>query len=832
MPSVDPGAARASELTLPPAVAESHDEQPAPLSESPSSADSSAARAINSTVPTATADLTLQDAQVACATADTARAQSLDNVRRDSPDSTSASVPESCDIWASFNLSAAMSEMSDLDVSGFRANVVSLVTLQALDIKHAPSKGEVDVRARNFLKSLKEAWPAAHAYFSRNYFNDAVKSLVCDAWRFLFLSSNATAAEESIQRTIRYACFNGVRTKDPSAPLFRIIGDPGNPDVTARSLTTMLYNRNIVHRQQRGKTDASLRNLRVLQKAAVIYVSAVLGINETVIKSVAGKPYEQRLVVKYSGSKLLYERRQRSATPAASSVDQVAFAADLLHLPQEETDSCEYNSASVNKLLRLRHEREASKMLRCVQRTEFHVDVARRSCTCERHTSRCPELLAGEIYARDNLGWASCICDEDSATLDIVRSYASRLIAFCKQKACPSPYRAISVLPTRKRPRSPPSESTHESSVLVNALVGRLERAVSTARIAASSGVPIDAALLRLIKRAADILDGVEFTPGMPSVSRALMAPAMVEDVVSAAVAASTDRKRRRSQGDVTCKVIQKYQSRAMGKTSGTPVYPPRCLWQTVRVGRKGRRRGLSIVPFRGRRKATEILYKLETHETAGAPEGSRVVAIDFETTGFGKTCRVVEFGAVDNASTDAPFRRRVNPGGVRIEPQATAVHGIRDGDVARMPSFACIWDLFCRKYLATSTTVVLLSYNGFKFDFPVLFAELSRAKLPIPPSLRFADMLVHVQRRCFGDLQSAKLTDVYRAVTGNMLAHAHSAAADAAATLALYNKALAPSHVPATAQASAAHVPPFSLVLRRAVSTTSCRYASMLYSQ
>ena len=248
---------------MPPVVADSHDGQPAPLSESPSSVDPSAPGAINHTRPTAAADL--HDAQVALATAENARDQPLDTVRRDCPDSTSASVgvPESCDIWASFNLSTAMGEMSDLDVSGFRSNVVSLVTLQALDVIHAPSKKEVDVRARNFLKSLKEAWPAAHAYFSRNYFNEAVKSLVCDAWRFLFLSSNATAAEESIQRTIRYACFNGVRTKDPSAPLFRIIGDPGDPDVTARSLTTMLYNRNIVHRQQRGKTDASLRNLRV-----------------------------------------------------------------------------------------------------------------------------------------------------------------------------------------------------------------------------------------------------------------------------------------------------------------------------------------------------------------------------------------------------------------------------------------------------------------------------------------------------------------------------------------------------------------------------------------
>ena len=64
------------------------------------------------------------------------------------------------------------------------------------------------------------------------------------------------------------------------------------------------------------------------------------------------------------------------------------------------------------------------------------------------------------------------------------------------------------------------------------------------------------------------------------------------------------------------------------------------------------------------------------------------ILAIDLETTGTDPaTARIVEIAIVPVDPPGPPRDRRINPG-VRIPPEATAVHGIADADVTGCPTF------------------------------------------------------------------------------------------------------------------------------------------------
>ncbi|OAI54381.1 hypothetical protein AYO44_03675 [Planctomycetaceae bacterium SCGC AG-212-F19] len=70
-----------------------------------------------------------------------------------------------------------------------------------------------------------------------------------------------------------------------------------------------------------------------------------------------------------------------------------------------------------------------------------------------------------------------------------------------------------------------------------------------------------------------------------------------------------------------------------------------------------------------------------------------QLVVLDLETTGISaKTDRIVEVAAVKFLPDGerCRYHRRINPG-VPIPPAATAVHGIRDEDVADCPPFEAI---------------------------------------------------------------------------------------------------------------------------------------------
>ena len=93
--------------------------------------------------------------------------------------------------------------------------------------------------------------------------------------------------------------------------------------------------------------------------------------------------------------------------------------------------------------------------------------------------------------------------------------------------------------------------------------------------------------------------------------------------------------------------------------------------------------------------------------------------AIDLETTEKDTAiAEIVEIAAVrvrDGRVVDT-FNTLVRPSG-RIPPGATAVHGIRDADVAPAPRFDIVWPKF-ERFCGND---VVVAHNGYEFDFLVL---------------------------------------------------------------------------------------------------------------
>jgi len=90
---------------------------------------------------------------------------------------------------------------------------------------------------------------------------------------------------------------------------------------------------------------------------------------------------------------------------------------------------------------------------------------------------------------------------------------------------------------------------------------------------------------------------------------------------------------------------------------------------------------------------------------------------IDIETTGIGEKHRIVELAGVKFCGDKIVdvFDTYVDPG-IPIPPRATAVHGIRDADVADAPSIYEIMPYFC-KFIGSSDIVG----HNVRFDLDFL---------------------------------------------------------------------------------------------------------------
>lgn len=153
------------------------------------------------------------------------------------------------------------------------------------------------------------------------------------------------------------------------------------------------------------------------------------------------------------------------------------------------------------------------------------------------------------------------------------------------------------------------------------------------------------------------------------------------------------------------------------------------------------------------------------------------IAFIDIESTGVDPVKdRIIEFGAaillLDGTRTE--WVQRFNPG-IPISPEAAAVHGITDAEVADEPAFS-VW---AKRIFGAIKGKDLAGYNLRRFDLPILDEELRRCggKLDLE-GVRVID--------CFGiytKKNPRRLEDFIREHCDHEHVGAHGALADANGT-------------------------------------------------
>jgi DNA polymerase-3 subunit epsilon len=154
------------------------------------------------------------------------------------------------------------------------------------------------------------------------------------------------------------------------------------------------------------------------------------------------------------------------------------------------------------------------------------------------------------------------------------------------------------------------------------------------------------------------------------------------------------------------------------------------------------------------------------------------IAFLDLETTGINVvTDRIVEIGILKiNPDSSRETRRHlVNPS-IPIPISASQIHKIYDVDVEQMPYFKDIAHGIYRFIEGCD----LAGYNSNHFDFPLLAEEFLRVGIDFDKSrFRFVDVQV-----IFHKMEKRTLEAAYTFYCKQALQNAHSALADATATL------------------------------------------------
>jgi DNA polymerase-3 subunit epsilon len=176
-------------------------------------------------------------------------------------------------------------------------------------------------------------------------------------------------------------------------------------------------------------------------------------------------------------------------------------------------------------------------------------------------------------------------------------------------------------------------------------------------------------------------------------------------------------------------------------------------------------------------------------------------VVLDTETTGVNVTTdRIVELGAIfcQHGVVVDVRKMRLDPQ-VPIPEGASNVHGIRDEHVRGKPTFAQIAERFLEYLTGRSRGEVspwLCGYNAVEFDVPLINAELARAGLAVQLDVgQIIDPITFV-RWHLRHLRSRSLKSACEHF-GVPLQNAHSALADAEATLGLLRAMLERRYMP-----------------------------------
>ena len=162
------------------------------------------------------------------------------------------------------------------------------------------------------------------------------------------------------------------------------------------------------------------------------------------------------------------------------------------------------------------------------------------------------------------------------------------------------------------------------------------------------------------------------------------------------------------------------------------------------------------------------------------------LAVFDLETTGIDvEKDKIVQLAIirVEPYGTRRTFETLVNPERP-IPPEATAVHGIKDSDVANAPTFAQVR----REVEELLADADLAGYNSVRFDQPLLAAELKRAG----SEMDFRDVKHLDAMRIFHQMERRDLTAAYKFYCDKDLVDAHSALADTTATLEILDAQIA----------------------------------------
>lgn len=161
----------------------------------------------------------------------------------------------------------------------------------------------------------------------------------------------------------------------------------------------------------------------------------------------------------------------------------------------------------------------------------------------------------------------------------------------------------------------------------------------------------------------------------------------------------------------------------------------------------------------------------------AGLELRKPICFFDLETTGTNLAKdRIVEIAVLKIFPNGDEKSRcwRVNPE-MPIPPEATAVHGITDHDVAQKPTFKQI----ASEVFQLIRDSDLGGFNSDRFDIPLLAEELLRAELDFD---RKHMLTVDVQT-IFHKMEKRNLSAAYKFYCDKELVNAHSAEADTRAT-------------------------------------------------
>jgi len=153
------------------------------------------------------------------------------------------------------------------------------------------------------------------------------------------------------------------------------------------------------------------------------------------------------------------------------------------------------------------------------------------------------------------------------------------------------------------------------------------------------------------------------------------------------------------------------------------------------------------------------------------------IAFIDLETTGINvSNDRIVELSVlkISPNGKEEWMSTRVNPE-MAIPPKSTAIHGIKDEDVAKSPVFKEV----ARNLAAFLEGCDLAGYNAIKFDIPVLAEEFLRVNIDFSfIKRRYVDVQVIFHKK-----EQRTLSAAYQFYCKKDLEGAHGSKADTAAT-------------------------------------------------